>query len=319
MDDCKQCSDSNAGPDSTAGVNLPGNQSTGRRGRRVTSQSRAAEIRSKLLAWKQTPELQRISLRSLAVELGTSHQLLGSYLRSLNKWQAKDYKRRAEEIRNLAWAENRRLTPWEESRAEALDRAAFQCMIESALTHALRRFEKELFEGKCRAGSLKLVTMLARRGFQALRKYSKSTNSICRRSKSGILSPLDATEARLATPLKGSLMPSREASLRNLARARANWRPPRPWRSRSESRLIRSFVWHWCLGRGPWCSGRALARWLGVSHTYVQRLTRTLSRNENDFLREVARYGIPTVEGLISAREESRQQRERGLLRTQRR
>ena len=114
-------------------------------------------------------------------------------------------------------------------------------------------------------------------------------------------------------------MPSREASLRNLTRAKAKWRPPRPWRSRSESRLIRSFIWHWYLGHGPWCSGRALARWLGVSHTYVQRLTRTPSRNESDFLREVAVRGIPTVEGLRRAREESRQQRERGLLRTQRR
>jgi len=155
--------------------------------------------------------------------------------------------------------------------------------------------------------------------FQALKTYSKSTSLICHRSKSGMLSPLDAIEAKLATPLKSSLMPSREASLRNLARAKANWRPPRPWRSRSESRLIRSFVWHWCLGHGPWCSGRALARWLGVSHTYIQKLTRTLSRNENDFLREVAFRGIPTVEGLRRAREESQQQRERGLLRTQRR
>ena len=155
--------------------------------------------------------------------------------------------------------------------------------------------------------------------FQALKRYSKSTNLICHRSKSGMPSPLDATEAMLATPLKCSLMPSREASLRNLARAKANWRPPRPWRSRSESRLIRSFVWHWCLDHGPRCSGRALARWLGVSHTYVQKLTRLLSRNENDFLREVAFRGIPTVEGLRRAREESRQQRERGLLRTQRR
>lgn len=175
MDDCKQCSDSNARSDSTVGVNLPGNQSIGRRGRRIASQSRAAEIRSKLLAWKQTPELQKISLRALAVELGTSHQLLRSYLRGLNKWQAKDYKCRAEEIRNVAWAENRRLTPWEESRAEALDRTAFQCMIESALTHALRRYEKELREGKCRAGNLKLVRMLAQRGFpdaqKVLQKY----------------------------------------------------------------------------------------------------------------------------------------------------
>jgi hypothetical protein len=114
-------------------------------------------------------------------------------------------------------------------------------------------------------------------------------------------------------------MPSREASLRNLAKARLRWRPPRPWRSRSESRLIRHFVWHWHLGRGPWCSGRALARWLGVSHTYIQKLTRTLPRSESDFLREVARHGVPTKDALRDAREDSRQQRERNLLRTQRR
>jgi hypothetical protein len=115
-------------------------------------------------------------------------------------------------------------------------------------------------------------------------------------------------------------MPSPETSRENLKQAKARWRPPRPWRSRSESRLIRSFVWHWHLGRGPWCSGRALARWLGVSHTYVQKLTRTLSKNEGGFLREVvARHGIPTKEGLRDAREKSRQQRERGLLRSQRR
>jgi hypothetical protein len=114
-------------------------------------------------------------------------------------------------------------------------------------------------------------------------------------------------------------MPSREASLQNLAKARLRWRAPRPWRGRAESRLIRLFAWHWHLGRGPWCSGRALARWLGVSHTYIQKLTRTLSRDENDFLQEIARHGIPTVEGLRRAREESRHERERGFLRTQRR
>ena len=114
-------------------------------------------------------------------------------------------------------------------------------------------------------------------------------------------------------------MPSRESSLRNLEKARANARPSRPWRSRSESRLIRSFAWQWHLGHGPCCSGRALARWLGVSHTYIQKLKRVLSRRESDFLREVAYSGPPTVEGLRRAREVSRQQRERGLLRRQRR
>jgi hypothetical protein len=112
-------------------------------------------------------------------------------------------------------------------------------------------------------------------------------------------------------------MPSREASLRNLARAKANWRQPRPWRSRAESRLIRMITWQWLLGHGPWVSGRALARWLGVSHTYIQKLTRTLSTDETDFLREVRYSGPPTRDNLQRAREASRQQRERGFLRTQ--
>jgi len=90
---------------------------------------------------------------------------LSAYLAGLNDWQKEDYQRRAATIRNLAKAEKRCMTPWEESRAEALDRAAFQCMIESALTHALRRYEKELLEGKGMAGNLKLVRMLAQRGF----------------------------------------------------------------------------------------------------------------------------------------------------------
>lgn len=112
-------------------------------------------------------------------------------------------------------------------------------------------------------------------------------------------------------------MPSRQSSLQNLAKARLRWRSPRPWRCQTESRVIRMITWHWYLGHGPWCSGRALARWLGVSHTYIQKLTRTLPRNEDDFLREVAHFGVPTADALRRAREESRQQRERGLLRRQ--
>lgn len=112
-------------------------------------------------------------------------------------------------------------------------------------------------------------------------------------------------------------MPSRESSLRNLEKARKNGRPPRPWRSRAESRAIRMITWQWLLGHGPWCSGRALARWLGVSHTYVQKLSSTLSKNESDFLRQVRYFGAPSIDGLRHARQESHQQRERGFLRTQ--
>lgn len=111
-------------------------------------------------------------------------------------------------------------------------------------------------------------------------------------------------------------MPSPEASRRNLELAKACGRPPRPWRSSAESRLIRLFVWQWLLGRGPRCSQRALARWLVVSHTYVQKVSRTLPRDEHEFLREARGYGgPPTLASLQLARDESRQLRQSGSLR----
>ena len=46
------------------------------KGRKPKQESRAMEFRRELLAWKQIPEASRPSLRSLACDLGTSHQLL---------------------------------------------------------------------------------------------------------------------------------------------------------------------------------------------------------------------------------------------------
>ena len=63
------------------------------RGRKPNDESKAAEIRAKLAAWKQMPESSRPSLRELARELGTSHQLLSHYLQGWEKWQAKEYRR----------------------------------------------------------------------------------------------------------------------------------------------------------------------------------------------------------------------------------
>ena len=55
-------------------------------------------------------------------------------------------------------------------------------------------------------------------------------------------------------------MPSYESSMRNLAKARARWRPPRPWRSSQESQMIRRFVFQWSTCRGTKPSGRNWAR-----------------------------------------------------------
>lgn len=115
-------------------------------------------------------------------------------------------------------------------------------------------------------------------------------------------------------------MPSREASRRNLEKARARWRPPRPWRSAQETRLIKRLVWQWFNSResGKW-SGRAVARWLGVTHTYIQKLVLEFVREPSKIEREVRSSRVATFEQLIRAQEETRQQKERGWLRSPRR
>jgi hypothetical protein len=119
---------------------------------------------------------------------------------------------------------------------------------------------------------------------------------------------------------------SKEQALENLKKATK----PRPWRSPSESRLIRMFVWQWAVGRGPHCSQYALARWLGIDQTYVRILKRKLLGRYDglrngvrvdslaEFLEAVRREGAPTLERLARAREESRWMRSENLLRTQR-
>ncbi len=115
------------------------NASKLKRGRRPAHESQATAIRVRLASWLRQPEGQRPSLRALATELGTSHQLLSFYLRGLNDWQKKDYQRRAKAIRDHAAAQNRFMTPWEESQMNALERAAFCCMIDSILQPMLNR------------------------------------------------------------------------------------------------------------------------------------------------------------------------------------
>jgi hypothetical protein len=95
------------------------------------------------MAWKQTPESSRPSLRALARELGTSHQLLTFYLKGLGKWQGEEYLRQAREIRTRAISENRVLTAWEEQQAHSCDRAGFLTMVHSMLLDDITRMKEE--------------------------------------------------------------------------------------------------------------------------------------------------------------------------------
>lgn len=115
-------------------------------------------------------------------------------------------------------------------------------------------------------------------------------------------------------------MPSPDASRRNLEKARRYWRPPRPWRSAQETRVIKRLVWQWFTYRGPgkW-SARAVGRRLGVSHTYIQKLVREFVTDPSKIERAVRSSHPATFEQLSRAREETRQQKVRGWLREPRR
>lgn len=115
---------------------------------------------------------------------------------------------------------------------------------------------------------------------------------------------------------------SRKQALENLKKGKE----PRRWRSRSEARLVRMFVWQWALRRGPNCSQCALARWLGISDAHLRALKKKLLAGlspdhpfaQAEFTREIGRCGIPTLDALSRARDESRWMRGENLLRTQR-
>ena len=83
------------------------------RGRKTKQESRAAEFRQRLLEWKQTPVVLRPSLRALAREIGTSHQLLSHYLSALEEWRRE---KELEPLRTQAKAKNLILTMGDELR-----------------------------------------------------------------------------------------------------------------------------------------------------------------------------------------------------------
>ncbi len=148
------------------------------RGRKPVHESRAAEFRPRLIAWKQTPESLRPSLRALARELGTSHQLLKHYLDRLEKWQYQERFRRAkkvsEGIRARAAAESRYMTPWEEQQARAYDRAAMSAMVAPMLLDQIERIKQADKRGPLNCYQIKTLKLLSR-GFPEARELLRST------------------------------------------------------------------------------------------------------------------------------------------------
>jgi hypothetical protein len=61
------------------------------------------------------PEPQIDSRRALAIQIGTSYQLLSFHLQRLDKWQSRECKKKAEETRARSRADNRAMTREEEA------------------------------------------------------------------------------------------------------------------------------------------------------------------------------------------------------------
>jgi hypothetical protein len=135
------------------------------RGRKLVGESRAAELRQRLISWKAIPESSRPSLRALAHELGTSHQLLKHYLDGLEKWQSLEYLREAIAIRSRAIAEDRPITQWEEQRANNLTRAGASAFAGSMLRDCLERLMRDAKYGPLHPAQFKTVKFLAKQGF----------------------------------------------------------------------------------------------------------------------------------------------------------
>jgi hypothetical protein len=126
-----------------------------RTGRKPKQESRATELRQALIAWKQIPEGSRPSLRYLALQLQTSHQLLTHFLRTLEDWELEERiritKERAELIQARARQEGRRLSGPEVANA----------ILEPALLEMIAKAQREFKLGPLEPHSIKTLKMFA--------------------------------------------------------------------------------------------------------------------------------------------------------------
>jgi hypothetical protein len=117
-------------------------------GRKRLCESRAFEIRSKLQEWRLTPAAEKTSLRALAIEMGTSHQLLAFYLRRQGLWESEQYGGMVQQICDRASAERRQISNDERARIYTYTRAATSSLADFAVADNLRKLRAVSREGR---------------------------------------------------------------------------------------------------------------------------------------------------------------------------
>jgi hypothetical protein len=148
-------------------------------------ESRSAEFRQRIKAWNRTPESSRPSLRALARELGTSHQLLGHYLAGLEKWHFKERYRKAtqesDQIIARAIVEDRPMTQWEKQQDYAFTLAALRAKAGWILLDELAKLKQEARRGPLNRHQIKMLRVLARH-FPKAQELLQSENTRTRLS-----------------------------------------------------------------------------------------------------------------------------------------
>jgi predicted ArsR family transcriptional regulator len=141
------------------------------RGRKPKEESRAAEFRQTLVAWRQIPATARLSLRALARQLGTSHQLLKHHLDGLEKWRYMERYRNANEeadqIVARAILEGRPMTQWEEQQRNACTIAALRAKAGSVLLDELANLKQDARRSPLNRHQIKMLRVLARHSPEA--------------------------------------------------------------------------------------------------------------------------------------------------------
>jgi len=168
--------------DAVTGGDVRGNEVSKQHkaGRKPVTESRATELRQALVTWEQTPESMRPSLRALAKELNTSHQLLQHYLEGLEEWQCRERYRvakatvdkKAEGILSRAKAENRELTLREYGDA----------FVVPGFVGKIEELRQEAKRGPLHSGWFKLLEMFAKRGAPEMQELAQELWQGVRRS-----------------------------------------------------------------------------------------------------------------------------------------
>jgi hypothetical protein len=167
-------------------------------GRKPKEESRATELRQALIAWKQMPEGSRPSLRFLALQLRTAHQLLNHFLSTIDDWALEERirfsERRADQMHARAQAEDRHLT----------GREAAAVTVEPYLLKMIAKVKKEYERGPLPPHQIKMLRMLAKNFPEAQNLLQK-----CLQDK----------RPRIKKPLE--LTTEQEAFLKTLSKANA--------------------------------------------------------------------------------------------------